>query len=454
MLSVGLAGGYFAGRGKESSATGKAAPAPVVATAVAPAAAKKAAREAHSTEAASPGAASRSPRSLDEIVAKLRQAMNDPRYMRTGQEIFEAIQNLAPSDIPAVLAQLKSGGHQRNSYGVLAALLPRWAEADPEAALAYALGLTRPNERPMAVTAVFNGWARRDLEGAIAAVAGLKSSDEQKAAWAAILPELAQRAPERALELHAKLPKGESQYGYGSSVYGIFNAWAQTDPAAAAARALQLPARDREQAVNGIAAQWAARDLPAAQAWALGLPEGNAKRNATRAVLSELANQNPQAAAQLALSLKGQAQQEAMATVATTWGQTDLTGALAWAQGLPDVKARERAMQSLGPEWARRDPQAAVAYVNGLPSGQMKNNLLQNIASSWANTDSKAALEWVQPFLICPLRERAAAREAVHIAHLGIIREIERRERSRKVRFLEQLIGVRSLGNVFHGKAW
>ena len=159
MLSVGLAGGYVAGRGGPApvaSVPGKAAVSPA-ATTLMPASAKKAAREARGAETTLASTSSNAPRSLDEIVAKLRLAMNDPRSMRTGQEIFEAIQNLAPSDIPAVLAQLKGGSAQRNFYAVLMALMPRWAEADPAAALAFAQSLTRTNERQMAVGAVFNG---------------------------------------------------------------------------------------------------------------------------------------------------------------------------------------------------------------------------------------------------------------------------------------------------------
>ena len=297
-----------------------------------------------------------------------------------------------------VLAQLRSLSGQQNFYPVLSVLIPRWAEADPEAALAYAKTLTRTTERQVAFTAVFSGWARRDVDAAMAAVEGLKSNDERRAAWSAILPELAQKSPERALELHLKnLAKGDTQFGYNfGSIQSIFNTWAQTDPAAAAARAMKLTSRDRDMAVNSIAAQWASKDLQGALAWAHGLPEGNTKRNATRVVLGEMANQDPQAAATYALTLKGTAQQEAMSSVAAAWAQTDFTGALAWSQNLTDPKSRERALQSLGPEWTRRDPQGAAAYANSLPPGQTKNNLIGTIASSWANTDSKAALEWLQ----------------------------------------------------------
>ncbi len=121
MLSVGLAGGYFAGRGGSPAApTASKTISSPSSTAPTPAIAKRAAKESRNSDTARANtAASNAPRSLDEIVAKLRQAMSGPHFMRTGQEIFEVIQHLAPADIPEVLAQLKGSGTQRNFYGVL-----------------------------------------------------------------------------------------------------------------------------------------------------------------------------------------------------------------------------------------------------------------------------------------------------------------------------------------------
>ncbi len=394
MLSAGLTGGYFAGRaGTGATPTNGHTAEPSAATPATSPFAKKGDKPARTTTTAS-----NAPRSVDEIVAKLRQVIAQGNNQRTMQNALEAAQQLSPADVPVVLAQLRSLSGQQNFYAILSVLIPRWAEADPEAALAYAKTLTRTNERQVALTAVFSGWARRDVDAAMAAVEGLKSNEERHAAWSAILAELAQKSPERAVELHLKnLAKGDSQFGYKyGTIQSIFTMWAQTDPAAAAARAMKLTSRDRDMAFSGIAAQWAAKDLQGALAWAQGLPDGNAKRLATQGVLLGMANQDPQAAATYALTLKGTAQQVAMSSVAGVWAQTDFTGALAWSQNLTDPKARERALQSLGSEWTRRDPQGAVAYANSLPPGQAKNNLIYSIASSWANTDSKAALEWVQ----------------------------------------------------------
>ena len=125
MLSVGLAGGYFAGRGGPPAApTASKTISSPSSTAPTPAIAKKAAKESRNSDTARANtAASNAPRSLDDIIAKLRQAMSDPNAMRVVQSVLEAAQHLAPADIPAVLAQLKGSSTQRNFYAVLMALI-------------------------------------------------------------------------------------------------------------------------------------------------------------------------------------------------------------------------------------------------------------------------------------------------------------------------------------------
>ena len=97
---------------------------------------------------------------------------------------------------------------------------------------------------------------------------------------------------------------------------------------------------ERDQALSSIAAQWATKDVNGALAWAQGLPESSAKRNAVRTVLGELANQDPQAAAQFALNLTGAGRQEAISSVAGMWSQTDFNAALNWVRNLTDPRAR------------------------------------------------------------------------------------------------------------------
>ena len=67
----------------------------------------------------------------------------------------------------------------------------------------------------------------------------------------------------------------------------------------------------------------------------------------------------------------GSTQGFALARATTTAGlMADLNAAVAWAQKLPDDKAKQQAFSSLGHQWAQADPQGAAAYALTLPAGE------------------------------------------------------------------------------------
>ena len=73
------------------------------------------------------------------------------------------------------------------------------------------------------------------------------------------------------------------------------------NPSDAAAAALQLSGRDRDQEVGTIAYAWANQDMDAAFAWATGLPAGNTRNQAIQGALRAYASKDPEAAAEWAV---------------------------------------------------------------------------------------------------------------------------------------------------------
>src|SRR6185436_18185226 len=103
---------------------------------------------------------------------------------------------------------------------------------------------------------------------------------------------LAATDPQAALDLAVASASNNQQWGNGGT-YGVFSAWANKDPAEAAAKAAELPAsQQRSQAFQAIAATWASQDPQAAIAWANGLPSGQDKRNAINSVVSAWTQQD------------------------------------------------------------------------------------------------------------------------------------------------------------------
>jgi len=88
----------------------------------------------------------------------------------------------------------------------------------------------------------------------------------------------------------------------------------------------------------------------------------------------------------------------AIASMANGWTKTDLGGALAWAQKLPDADAMARtgALQSIVLVWAKNDPAAALAFVNASADPSIYAVDAPVLASNLAKSSPDAALAFVQ----------------------------------------------------------
>ena len=104
--------------------------------------------------------------SLAEIETALAELKSSSRS-KLWERVNEIARAVDPADIPQVMALVaKLSLELQNSLRY--ALLPRWAEADPRAAMDYASGLKNVNERHQTILNVLSGWAKMDPQGATA----------------------------------------------------------------------------------------------------------------------------------------------------------------------------------------------------------------------------------------------------------------------------------------------
>ena len=129
-------------------------------------------------------------------------------------------------------------------------------------------------------------------------------------------------------------------------ISGIVSGWADTDSSAAIGWAKQLPAGQiRNQAFNAIASAIGAQDPHAALALMADIPAGQSRQNMIYPLFGQWANQSPADAAAAALQLSGRDRDQALSTIANTWGAKDINAALAWANGLAAGNGRNQAIQ-------------------------------------------------------------------------------------------------------------
>src|SRR5256885_9013641 len=211
-----------------------------------------------------------------EAVASLANVRADQHY----NALLKIAAAVEIADLPAFTAYVALPQQRQNAYALLGALLPRWGESDPKAAMAFA-DKVKSFDRNTAIQNVLQAWVERDLSTASEWTQKLPKSDLRPRCLTTVLGAMARVNPQSALALAEKFGPQLNNYYYGSSYYStIFGEWASSDPVAASAAAAKLkPGRTRDEALMAVAPKWAEKDTEAAFAWAKALADDNGKKN-------------------------------------------------------------------------------------------------------------------------------------------------------------------------------
>src|SRR5437588_4850264 len=295
-----------------------------------------------------------------EAVASLARVRADQHY----NALLKIAAAVEIADLPSFAAYVASPQQRQNAYALLGALLPRWGESDPKAAMAFADNI-KLIERNTAIQNVLQGWVERDLSTASEWTQKLPKSDLRARCLTTVLGAMARVNPQAALAIAEKLGPVGNNYYYGSSYYStIFGEWASSDPVAAAAAAAKLtPGRQRDEALMAVAPKWSEKDPEAAFAWAKALPDDNGKKNIFTQFSYTFSAIKPEVAATWALSLpSSQMQNDIITAIATHWANSDLGAAITWVKQLPEGPAKQQAVNAVASRWAAEDPKAAATY--------------------------------------------------------------------------------------------
>lgn len=212
-------------------------------------------------------------------------------------------------------------------------VIQNWAQNDPQAALKAALTIGEPSQRGMAVATAVNAWAGSDFPAALK----YAISVDDPGTRGQILQNLSRNPNANRKELLVAVmdhvPPGDN---FQQAVSGILTSWARENPAEAAAAAMELPpGRAFSNVASQIASQWisSAANKQDVFDWARSLPEGEARENSLRSVFS-------------------------------TWSRQDPQAALTWARGISEEKDRIRQTESIARDWLRQDPNSARSWIS------------------------------------------------------------------------------------------
>ena len=281
---------------------------------------------------------------------RLQRALAISRHLKRERAIAGLVDGLDARQIPeALAATVRLSGPTGDR--IRAELLNRWGALDHESALKYALATGERYD--MRSYPVLFGWAEAD-EAAVESWAANQEGLLQLTAWWALTEAVAEVDPEHALVLFAKIKSPLIEI----FAKEIFGKWAQTAPAAAAARAEQLPhGFFRAEALTLVAGQWAKVDLPAALAWAGPLPDDESS-----------------------IGTDVRAEGAPLVKVLGVWLDRDPGAAAAWLNQMPDKERQVEIWQSVISSMTSADPQRAAQLLPDLLPEDVKQKLLEHDA--------------------------------------------------------------------------
>jgi len=208
---------------------------------------------------------------------------------------------------PAQIAErVAAAGHEARSSSLLQAVIMRWVDSDPYAALTWLRG--KGGGDAAFLTTLAERVGRNDLNGALTAASAV--APELRAAW--IQQAVVGRARYDLEGAFRALERFRDEPFFAPTISAMLRSTAP-DPRLAAELLHDAPLSALDELVFPIASRWASSDAPAAAAWAVALPDLEIREKAVRAVLQG-------------------------------WTRSDVVGASAWARTIRDDGLREAAL--------------------------------------------------------------------------------------------------------------
>jgi hypothetical protein len=314
------------------------------------------------------------------------------------RNVLAFVDALKPGEYEARLNEALARRKGNQGYELINGLYQKWVEKDRPAALNHALGL-EGKDRKTALTAVLNAWAARDPYETLAWIEEHDKTDETRSALYNVFRTIAQTDPEEAIALAERnITSSNGRVNFNTGY--LYAIWAETDPRAAATKALAIPnSQERSGALWSLASAWAQADPAAAWDWGLTLERAGDRNAVFRNIISAVTNDGDtsQAIAFLDSLPPGQGRSEAMQQVASVLANSDPEEAFAFVMQHAANDRDRQAVSNVLQQWARSDPTRAFDIaLNELEPGNARRNALQSVINEAANRDPALAREMLE----------------------------------------------------------
>ncbi|BDS06961.1 hypothetical protein NT6N_20010 [Oceaniferula spumae] len=217
----------------------------------------------------------------------------------------------------------------------------RWAQVDPEAALAFALSNKQSSFRQTSLTSIFGSMAELDPNYAKKMLSQVQDPTLRRTLQYSIVSTMAISHPD------AWLAEVKANPSMANSIGSAVSEWAVDDPVATASRIGQLPKSMQASAISALATIWAGQDRKGALAWAGSLKNAADRDRALGSVAAGVAAQDPDAALTLLSGLDDTSRRAGISAVFKTLIDRDFDGAMDRALAITDEIDQATAIKSL-----------------------------------------------------------------------------------------------------------
>jgi hypothetical protein len=272
---------------------------------------------------------------------RLESIVRGENSLDRNRALLAFIDQLAPGDFQEAVAHFRSLGITGERMGEYSLLLTAWAGTDPTAALAYSMENTTGG---FATQTVLSAWANKDTEAAVSWAQANHRGDGPNPHMTGIIRGIAASDPTRATALLAGMPRSV----------------------------------ERAQGLDSIMPHLLKKGVEATREWIAALTDDSLRNGAMLRSAETLANTDPAGTASWLLANPGEATQQQMDNVYSSWAKKDQQAAMASFSSLPAGEDRSNALRGVVTSVASKDPTAAVALMNRYPS-DVTDQVVQNV---------------------------------------------------------------------------
>lgn len=293
----------------------------------------------------------------------------------------------------------------------MARALEELSPADPQHAISLAAHENNFRLRTALLRAALTGWGKTDPEAAAAWVESQTLIERGDAIGALLQGAITN--PERAIDLVNSLLRQAPQHSaeYGGKLISAFTEAGQFERAANFA--LTAPVQNRQDWMLPAYSRWAEFQPQAAAASAMQLPDPADQAEAMNAIIIGWAPSDPKGLIEFAKKNLTASQQNAVVARAIGfWASSDLVAAATWIGqndfgAAYDTGIAEIAMSSqLAPT-----PAIAAGWAENITSPQLRLQTLGSILGQWAATDGNSAEKYLAASKALAPDERTGLRE-------------------------------------------